>query len=287
MKIAGFTFIRNGVIYDYPFLESIQSLLPLCDELIIAVGRSDDNTLEQIKSLKSSKIRIIETIWDDELRKSGTILSQQTNLALDQVAGDWAVYLQADEVLHEKDYSAVRNAMNTYRNINEVEGLLFNYKHFYGSYGYIGDSRRWYRREIRIVRPSDKVRSWGDAQGFRIGGRKLRVKLIDAAVYHYGWVKPPDIQQLKQRYFNKLWHPDKWLDHHIGDVAEYDYSKGGKLKLFEGTHPEVMRKRVDSQNWHFQYDRKKIRQQLKEKMLDSIEKRLGWRIGEYKNYKII
>jgi len=286
MKIAGFTFIRNGVIYDYPFLESIQSLLPLCDELIIAVGRSDDNTLEQIKSLKSSKIRIIETIWDDELRKSGTILSQQTNLALDQVAGDWAVYLQADEVLHEKDYSAVRNAMNTYRNINEVEGLLFNYKHFYGSYGYIGDSRRWYRREIRIVRPSDKVRSWGDAQGFRIGGRKLRVKLIDAAVYHYGWVKPPDIQQLKQRYFNKLWHPDKWLDHHIGDVAEYDYSKGGKLKLFEGTHPEVMRKRVDSQNWHFQYDRKKIRQQLKEKMLDSIEKRLGWRIGEYKNYKI-
>lgn len=287
MKIAGFTFIRNGVIYDYPFLESIQSLLPLCDELIIAVGRSDDNTLEQIKSLKSSKIRIIETIWDDELRKSGTILSQQTNLALDQVAGDWAVYLQADEVLHEKDYSAVRNAMNTYRNINEVEGLLFNYKHFYGSYGYIGNSRRWYRREIRIVRPSDKVRSWGDAQGFRIGGRKLRVKLIDAAVYHYGWVKPPDIQQLKQRYFNKLWHPDKWLDHHIGDMAEYDYSKGGKLKLFEGTHPEVMRKRVDSQNWHFQYDRKKIRQQLKEKMLDSIEKRLGWRIGEYKNYKII
>jgi len=287
MKIAGFTFIRNGVIYDYPFLESIQSLLPLCDELIIAVGRSDDNTLEQIKSLKSSKIRIIETIWNDELRKSGTILSQQTNLALDQVAGDWAVYLQADEVLHEKDYSAVRNAMNTYRNINEVEGLLFNYKHFYGSYGYIGDSRRWYRREIRIVRPSDKVRSWGDAQGFRIGGRKLRVKLIDAAVYHYGWVKPPDIQQLKQRYFNKLWHPDKWLDHHIGDMAEYDYSKGGKLKLFEGTHPEVMRKRVDSQNWHFQYDRKKIRQQLKEKMLDSIEKRLGWRIGEYKNYKII
>ncbi len=286
MKIAGFTFIRNGVIYDYPFLESIQSLLPLCDELIIAVGRSDDNTLEQIKSLKSSKIRIIETIWDDELRKSGTILSQQTNLALDQVAGDWAVYLQADEVLHEKDYSAIRNAMNTYRNINEVEGLLFNYKHFYGSYGYIGDSRRWYRREIRIVRPSDKVRSWGDAQGFRIGGRKLRVKLIDAAVYHYGWVKPPNIQQLKQRYFNKLWHPDEWVDHNIGDMAEYDYSNGGKLKLFEGTHPEVMRKRVDSQNWHFQYGRKKVRQPLKEKMLDSIEKRLGWRIGEYKNYKI-
>jgi len=287
MKIIGFTFVRNGVIYDYPFLESIQSLLPLCDELIIAVGQSEDSTLEQIKSLQSSKIRIIETIWDDTLRNSGTILSQQTNLALDQVDGDWAIYLQADEVLHEKDYSIIRNAMNLYFNMNVVEGLLFNYNHFYGSYNYIGDSRRWYRREIRIVRPSNKVRSWGDAQGFRSNGRKLSVKLIDAAIYHYGWVKPPEIQQLKQKYFNKLWHSDDWVNHHISNTAEYDYSQGGKLKLFEGTHPAVMSNRVQKQNWHFEYKRDKLQQSLKEKLLDSVEKKFGWRIGEYKNYIMI
>jgi len=287
MKIVGFTFVRNGVIYDYPFLESIQSLLPLCDELIIAIGRSDDNTLEKVKSLQSSKIRIIESIWDDTLRKSGTILSQQTNLALDQAAGDWAVYLQADEVLHEKDYQRIRDAMNLYQNKFEVEGLLFNYKHFYGGYNYIGDSRRWYRREIRIVKPSNKVRSWGDAQGFRIDGRNIRVKLVDASIYHYGWVKPPDIQQLKQKYFNKLWHPDEWVDIHIGETAEYDYRQGGKLRLFEGTHPAVMHNRVHGQNWLFKYDQNKVQESLKEKLLDSVEKKCGWRIGEYKNYIII
>lgn len=287
MKIVGFTFVRNGVIFDYPFLESIQSLLPLCDELIIAVGQSDDNTLEQIKSLQSSKIRIIETVWDNALRKSGTILSQQTNLALDQVAGDWAIYLQADEVLHEKDYPIIRNAMDIYRNKTEVEGLLFHYKHFYGSYEYIGDSRRWYRREIRIVRPINNVRSWGDAQGFRIDDRKIRVKLIDSTIYHYGWVKPPDIQQLKQKYFNKLWHSDEWVDYHVGKAAEYDYNLGGKLKPFEGTHPSVMKKRVQTQNWNFRYEQNKVKQPLKEKLLDSVEKKCGWRMGEYKNYIII
>ncbi len=287
MKVVGFTFIRNGVIYDYPFLESIHSLLPLCDEVIVAVGRSDDNTLEQIKSFQSSKVRIIETVWDDSLRKSGTILSQQTNLALDQVAGDWAIYLQADEVLHEKDYPTIKNAMTLYQNMNEVEGLLFHYKHFYGSYNYIGDSRRWYRREIRIVRPLNKVRSWGDAQGFRIDGRKLHVKLIDATVYHYGWVKPPDIQQLKQKYFNKLWHSDEWVDQNVGEMVEYDYCQGGKLKLFEGIHPAVMSERVHKQNWHFRYDQNKVHQPLKEKLLDLIEVQYGWRIGEYKNYVMI
>ena len=287
MKVVGFTFVRNGAIYDYPFLESIRSLLPLCDEIIVAVGRSDDNTLEQIKSLQSSKVRIIETVWNDALRANGTILSQQTNLALDQVVGDWAIYLQADEVLHEKDYPTIKNAMTLYQNMNEVEGLLFHYKHFYGSYNYIGDSRRWYRREIRIVRPSSKVRSWGDAQGFRIDGRKLRVKLIDSTVYHYGWVKPPDIQQLKQKYFNKLWHSDEWVDEHVGEMVEYDYRQGGKLKLFEGIHPAAMSERAHKQNWYFRYEQNKVQQPLKEKLLDLIEVRCGWRIGEYKNYELI
>jgi len=188
---------------------------------------------------------------------------------------------------HENDYPAIRNAMAQYRNRYEVEALLFHYKHFYGSYDYVGDSRRWYRREIRIIRPSNKVRSWGDAQGFRIEGRKLRVKLIDASIYHYGWVKPPEIQQLKQKYFNKLWHSDEWIDKNVGEAAVYDYSKGGKLKLFEGTHPAVMKNRVQNQYWQFEYEQEKVSQPFKERMLDSIEKKSGWRIGEYKNYIII
>jgi len=287
MKVTGFTFVRNGVKYDYPFLESINSLLPLCDEVIVAVGQSEDDTLERIKSLQETKIRILETVWDETMRKGGTILSQQTNVALDQVKGDWAIYLQADEVLSEHDYSTIRDAMLRYKDENEVEGFLFKYKHFYGSYNYIGDSRRWYRREIRIVRPNDGVRSWGDAQGFRRNGKKLHVRFIDAAIYHYGWVKPPEVQQLKQKNFNRLWHLDEWVDQHIGDASEYYYSQGGRLKLFDGVHPKVMKERIKRQSWKFTYNPLKVQQPLKEKILDAIESQCGWRIGEYKNYIII
>jgi hypothetical protein len=287
MKVSGFTFVRNGVKYDYPFIESINSLLPICNEVVVVTGRSEDDTLDQIKSIHSPKIRILETVWDESIRKGGTILSQQTNLALDKVDGDWAVYLQADEVLHDQDYSAINEAMLHYKNKNEVEGFLFNYKHFYGCYNYIGNSRRWYRREIRIVRPNEGLRSWGDAQGFRINGKKLRVKLIDAAIYHYGWVKSPEIQQMKQKTFNKFWHSDEWIDQHVGALSEYNYKQGGKLKIFDGTHPIVMKKRVSNQNWNFTYNPLKVQQPLKEKILDAIESHCSWRIGEYKNYIII
>ena len=287
MKISGFTFVRNGVKYDYPFLESIRSLLAICDEVVVAVGQSEDKTLEYITSLQSSKIRILKTIWDESTRTGGAILSQQTNLALDQVAGGWAIYLQADEVLHEQDYQTMIKAMLQYKDVREVEGFLFNYKHFYGSYDYVGDSRRWYRREIRIVRPNLGVRSWGDAQGFRINGRKLHVKLIDASIHHYGWVKQPEIQQSKQKSFNKFWHSDEWIHKNVGNANEYNYLQGGKLAKYDGTHPAVMTERIRQQNWVFNYNPLKVRQPFKEKILDAIESQCGWRIGEYKNYSII
>ena len=287
MKVTGFTLIRNGVQFDYPFLESIQSLLPLCDQVIIAVGQSEDATLEYLHSLPAPQVQIVETIWNDSLRKGGSILAQQTNIALSQTSGDWAIYLQADEILHEDDYPIIRESMERYKDDREVEGLLFHYKHFYGSYDYIGDSRRWYRHEIRIVRPNRSVESWGDAQGFRIGGRKLRVKLIPATIHHYGWVKPPEIQQHKQKSFNRFWHTDDWVKHHVGEMAEYDYQQGGKLEPFTGSHPAVMKERIRNQNWSFRYDQKKVHKPLKERLLDGIEARCGWRIGEYQNYVII
>src|SRR3954471_24070264 len=110
MKISGFTLVRNGTQFDYPYLESLRSLLPLVDELIVNVGIGTDDTLERVRALArdegQGKIRIFESRWpldDPEKKKSGLILSEQTNLALEKCTGDWCVYLQADEVLHEDD----------------------------------------------------------------------------------------------------------------------------------------------------------------------------------------
>ncbi len=288
MRIVGFTFVKNGIKYDYPFRESLLSLLPICDEVIVAAGDSEDTTTEEIRNLQSPKIKIIETTWDPRLREGGKVLAQQTNIALSQVTGDWAIYLQADEVLHEKDYNTILESMERYQRDEMVEGLLFSYYHFYGSYNYVGTSRRWYRREIRALKPKAGVTSWRDAQGFRINDRKLRVKSIDAYVYHYGWVKPPAIQQAKQRSFNLLWHPEEWIDKKIGSSKSYDYiTHAGELKPFEGTHPAVMKERIASQSWDFSYNENLSKKSMKESMLDWIEKITGYRIGEYKNYTIL
>jgi hypothetical protein len=290
MKVTGFSFIRNAEKFDYPIVEAITSILPICDEFILALGNSEDNTLEIIKSINSDKIKIIPTVWDDALREGGKTLAIETNKAFDAVASDsdWAFYIQGDEVIHEKYLDIIYEAMKQYKDDLSVDGLLFNYKHFFGSYDYIGNSRSWYRKEIRVIRNNKTIRSYKDAQGFRkISNEKLRVKQIDACVNHYGWVKDPFAQQRKQENFNKLWHDDQWVKKHVGERELFDYSGIDSLKEFKESHPQVMQKRISEKNWKFDFNPSDEKLSLKNKVLMKVEKYTGWRIGEYRNYKII
>lgn len=287
MKVTGFTIIRNAIKYDYPVVEAITSILPICDEFVVAVGNSEDETLNLIKSINSNKIRIIETIWDDSLRKDGRVLAIETDKALAAISVDttWAFYIQSDEVVHEKYHQTIKDAMLTYQNESGVEGLLFKYTHFYGSYRYVADSRKWYRNEIRIIRNTQNVSSYRDAQGFRKNDNtKLNAKPIDAYIYHYGWVKPPNKMTDKIRGLSYFWHSDQELDKKQPSNVAFDYSGIDSLKLFEGTHPKVIQPRIESMNWAFDFDIQQKKYSLKNKILMKIEKLTGWRIGEYKNY---
>jgi glycosyltransferase involved in cell wall biosynthesis len=271
-------------------VEAIRSILPICDEVVVAVGNSDDETLQLIKSIQSSKIKIIETVWDDTLREGGRVLAVETDKAYNAISpdSDWAFYIQGDEVIHEKYLGVVKAAMEKYKDDKAVEGLLFNYVHFYGSYDYVGESYRWYRREIRVVRNSKDIFSYRDAQGFRKKpNEKLRVKHIDASIYHYGYVREPKAMQGKQRSFNKYWHDDQWVEKHVAPAEEFDYSNIDALTTFEGTHPEVMKKRIDAMNWKFQYDISKKKFKLKDRLKRFVEKLTGWRPSEYRNYEIV
>ena len=289
MKVSGFTIARNAVKFDYPVVEAITSVLPLCDEFMVNVGKCDDGTLELIKSINSPKIKIIESVWDDTLREGGKLLAVETNRAFDAVSADsiWAFYIQADEVLHEKYLEVIRRGMEEHKYSARVEGLLFNYTHFYGNYDYVGNSRRWYRREVRIIRNDKSIRSYRDAQGFRKNEQKLKVKAIDASIFHYGWVKPPKAQQEKQKSFHKMWHDDKAAEKMSGVGDEFDYSQIDSLVQFNSTHPSVMQKRVAATNWQFSFDTSKIKLSLKDKFLMQIEKSTGWLPGEYRNFEVI
>lgn len=289
MKVSGFTIIRNAIKFDYPVIESINSILPICDEFIVAVGNSDDETLALIQSINSPKIKIIETTWDDNLRVGGHVLADETNKALDAISDDvdWCFYIQSDEVVHEKYLPIIKSSMQSNLSKPNIDGLLFQYTHFYGSYDFIGTSRSWYKNEIRIVRNNKSIRSYKDAQGFRKGREKLNVKQIDANIYHYGWVKHPKFQQAKQLSFNKMWHDDTWMKQNVKEVDEFDYSNIDLLKKFEDSHPKTMIKRIGNINWNFSFDPTKNSPSLKSKLLHFIESKLNYQFGEYKNYNLI
>ena len=289
MKVSGFTIVRNAIKYDYPVVESIRSILPLCDEFVVAIGKSDDDTRNLVLSIGDPKIRIIDTTWDDSLREGGKVLALETNKAFDAISPDstWAFYIQADELIHEKYLPEIRAAMEKWASYPKVEGLLFSYSHFWGSYQYVGDSRKWYRREVRVIRNDRQIRSFLDAQGFRKNGKKLLVAQVDAFVYHYGWVKPPQAQQAKLQTFHRYWHSDRWIEKSVPKSDTFDYSGIDFLSPFTASHPRVMSERIARCNWEFTPDRLNNKHSLKSVFLHFIEKKTGWRVGEYRNYRIV
>ena len=289
MKIAGFTIIKNAVVNDFPIVEAIRSILPVVDELIVLIGDSTDETIALIESIGDPKIKIHHSVWNKNLRKGGAVLADETNKAFGLITEEytWAFYIQGDEVIHEKYHPAIRAACEQYAFDTEVQGLLFRYKHFYGTYDYVGDSRKWYAHEIRIIRNNKMISAYRDAQGFRIGKTKLPVALVDATVYHYGWVKSPEQMRKKQKESSVYWHDDVAMEKIKSSPDYYDFTGFDSLEKFTGIHPNVMLDRIERKNWVIDLDVSKKKFSLKNKVLYYFEKLTGIRPFDFKNYKII
>jgi hypothetical protein len=291
MKLSAFTFVRNAVKYDYPVVESITSILPIVEEFIVSVGNSDDGTLELIQSINSHKIKIHHSVWDDSLKEGGKVLAVETDKALAHVNpdSDWVFYLQADEVVHENDLPAIVKAAEKYLADKNVEGLLFNYKHFYGTYDYLGDSRRWYDYEIRLIRNNQNILSYRDAQGFRTKqNQKLKVKPVSASIYHYGWVRHPDKQMEKLVKFSTLWGAADYDHNTVKPEEKFDFLKDvDAVKKYTGTHPQTMHKRIAAKNWQIDLSTTKKKFSFKDWLLYRFEKLTGMRLFNYKNYRKI
>ena len=294
MKVSGFTFVKNAIKYGYPVVESITSILPMVDEMVICLGDWEDDTNNLIASIGSDKIKIIHSVWDDSLREGGKVLAVETDKAIAATAkdSDWLFYIQADEVVHEQYYKTIVAAMKEYKDDKKVEGFLFNYHHFYGSYKYIGDGRSWYSKEIRIIRNNKRIKSYRDAQGFRWDdNRKLNVKLINAYIYHYGWVRNPLTMYQKTEGFGKLWAGDEGRKINGATAkraVQFDYSNIDSVTLFKGTHPAVMKELVTKQDWNFDIDiSKKNFKNTKHRLLYFLWQKFELRPFEYSNYNKI
>ena len=291
-KISGFSLVRNGLQFDYPFLESWRSILPVVDELVLNIGISDDDSLAVARKFAAEegngKVRIFESEWPlhiPEKRKSGLILSEQTNLALEQCTHDWCFYIQADEVIHEDDHPLIRQAVKQAAS-SGAEAVVFEYAHFYGSFDVIQKTRSAYRREMRIIRKSSDARSVGDAQSFlKPGGGKLDAILTAARIFHYGWVRTPEAMRVKTEFMDTLYHGT--------DVAKNNshvYKRFWGLQQYQGTHPAVMRERIRTKGWKWDLAGSPFiftRSDIKKVILDTIESLTGHRLFEFRNYRLI
>lgn len=297
----------------YPIRESIESILPIVDEFIIALGDSDedDNTEEIIKQINSPKIKIIHTVWDIETYPDGTENARQTNIAKDACTGDWLLHLQADEVIHEKYLDKIVSACKKYLDNEEVEGFLFQYKHFYGDYNHYIDFHGWYPKEIRLIRNKPDIYSFRSAQSFKrvpnFDGKNYRQKNgtfplnvveLDAYIYHYGWVRPPEYMQKKTKSLAAIHKGKEKVEKEYEQKSDwFDYGNMSKLPVFTGTHPKVMEEKIKTFNWEHQLNfdkkykpkRKKMKhEKLKSRILTFISKKIfgGKQLFGYSNWNI-
>jgi glycosyltransferase involved in cell wall biosynthesis len=285
MKISGFTIARGAVTFGYPLKESVQSLLPLVDEMVIGVGDMEDGTWELLEGLQDPKIKLFRSTWDMSQREGGKVLSVETNKALERIRGDWGVYLQADELLHESELPRLRQAMEKHL-LKATEALEFDYLHFYGSFSTVQDHRRkWYRHGVRAIKNGLGIRSVGDAYGFRRFrgqvGLSLRRANCAVTVYHYGWVRPPEVMMEKQKNLDRMYHDEAWIQAHYekenAKVLEF-YRDRGHLKFFKASHPQAILAKVAAQDWSFEHGIEKqwpdLLRHLYVLLLYPIEKRL-------------
>ena len=286
VKVSGFTIVRNAVNLDFPIEASIRSILPVCDEVVVNVGRSEDDTLALVRSIDDPRIRILESEWD--MTRRNTVLGVETLRAMRACAHPWGVYIQADEVLHERGAAELRNAIQLHDGDPRVEGLLVRYLHFYGGFDTVATHRRWYRREVRAVRldPALDIRPYQGAQGFRVGAghRKIRARLTEVEMFHYGWARPAHALREK-RELGKTLYP--WRD---ADATLPLLAWVPGIRRFEGTHPAVARawieaRKVDPERviaprrfrWRF----------LRYYISGAIERLTGVRVFEFRNYTIV
>jgi glycosyltransferase involved in cell wall biosynthesis len=285
-SISGFTFIRNGVELGFPFEASIRSLLPLVDEFVVVVGKSNDDTLARIHAIDSPKIRVIETIWNERMADRGFVYAQQKMMAQFACTGDWAFYLEGDEVVHEAELANIRASVDKHHDNHAVEALVFDYFHFYGTPEFVANSPAWYRRECRLIR--NTIRSYApDGQYWLITsnhkkGRNPQAALANAHIYHYGWVRSNEAMQKKLDQVSKFWS-------HGAPTVRYSQFDAQVLQPFMGTHPALVKPWLDSsaeKSFTIDPDYKLTKREKRHRWLMKLEKAFGLDFSR-KHFKLV
>jgi hypothetical protein len=244
--LYGFSFMKDGVRFDYPFKEMLTCMSNFVDKCYVALGENDDGTSEVVETFE--KVEIIPTVWDmTKIGDGGQIFSEQTNIALSKLRenhrtekGAWAIYLQSDEIIHENDFEQVRKDIAA-AEASGCDAVRFRYFHFWMDHYHIAINKRWYPHEIRAIKVASDVVNYGDAQGF---SEFTKVYESDVHIFHYGHVRDMAKREEKQKDLINRIRPGKKFSKYLSREKKA-FSKTKVLPLFI-KHSKVMQSRIEN-----------------------------------------
>ncbi len=245
--ISGHMIVKNGVKYDYPFLQSCESILPICKEFVFVEGEGDDGTYEAILEFQKRyrRVRIIRRPWQ---KQHYSILSDLTNVAIEDCKCDYHFQIQADEVVHEQYLKTISDVVNR----NNFDFMELGVLHFYGSFRKVYKPNVFYDHFIRLARRSTypQLRSYDDAMSLGCpdfdSSRLVKLSRHDIKVHHYGYVRKPMALINKQDEAIKWWGIQE-RDHlfqHALDTGRVDWGvkhTPDRLDDYTDEHPGVLR----------------------------------------------
>jgi glycosyltransferase involved in cell wall biosynthesis len=193
-RLGGTLFIRNGIQFDYCFVEAINCLKAFCDEVIVLDAGSDDGTEKIVAGMADSKTKVILLDKDEwEQQRGREKLAYFTNRAIEHLTTEWNFNLQADEIVHEKSYDTIHKAINSglaeaYMcsriNLWHSPYLQLNVEH----------ARMPCSKEI-IRLTKSCYRSWGDGES--IDAQCIYDFVQNIRIYHLGFVRSKKVMVKK------------------------------------------------------------------------------------------
>ena len=267
------TFCSDPITQEFPFKEVVLSALPIADEIVIINGDNilvddylmaeelgEDKLYEKSETDKiiidtfyqygkgdyySPDLKIYYNKWESRMRRNMMVL--QKSLAISHCTCDYILALDGDEVLHEKDYDKIKQAMELGH-----DAYTFKVLHFYRDYQHYKVARsgdQWYER-----RPYLFKNNLGIFDGYRHIKDGIcqytsdlttwdykpvmdSAKHTSIEIFHYSFVRSEKSMLEKQNAIEKRHHPD-WED-----LTEWNWDMSN-TKKFEETHPKVMNERI-------------------------------------------